>query len=127
MLVVSLYVQWCCLREASSNSENADEAPRIPPRVPTATRLSAYHGHNESHRPSTINQGFSPLQECLWELRDIKSVPSRFNVIVGCAEFGRSCFSEHALVIGKCNIFQCLVLVGAAETQSVGLWRPNIK
>jgi hypothetical protein len=57
-----IYVQWCCLREASSDSQNADEAPRTPPKFPTATRILAYRSHNEGHRPSTINQGFSPLQ-----------------------------------------------------------------
>jgi hypothetical protein len=56
-----IYVQWCCLREASSDSQNADEAPRTPPKIPTATRILAYRSHNEGHRPSTINQGFSPL------------------------------------------------------------------
>jgi hypothetical protein len=59
-----IYVQWCCLREASSDSQNADEAPRTPPKIPTATRILAYRSHNEGHRPSTINQGFSPLQMC---------------------------------------------------------------
>jgi hypothetical protein len=58
-----IYVQWCCLREASSDSQNADEALRTPPKIPTATRILAYRSHNEGHRPSTINQGFSPLQE----------------------------------------------------------------
>jgi hypothetical protein len=57
-----IYVQWCCLREASSDSQNADEAPRTPPKIPTAKRILAYRSHNEGHRPSTINQGFSPLQ-----------------------------------------------------------------
>jgi hypothetical protein len=57
-----IYVQWCCLREASSDSQNADEAPRTPSKIPTATRILAYRSHNEGHRPSTINQGFSPLQ-----------------------------------------------------------------
>jgi hypothetical protein len=50
-----IYVQWCCLREASSDSQNADEALRVPPRDPTATRLSAYYSYNEGHRLSTIN------------------------------------------------------------------------
>jgi hypothetical protein len=57
-----IYVEWCCLREASSNSESADEAPRVPPRDHTATRILAYHSHNEGHRPSTNHPGFSPLQ-----------------------------------------------------------------
>jgi hypothetical protein len=29
-----IYVQWCCLGEASSDSQNADEAPRTPPKIP---------------------------------------------------------------------------------------------
>jgi hypothetical protein len=34
-----IYVWWCCVREVSSNSENAEEAPRVPPRNTTPTRL----------------------------------------------------------------------------------------
>jgi hypothetical protein len=36
-----IYVQWCCLREASSDSQNADEAPRVPPRDPTLATTKA--------------------------------------------------------------------------------------
>jgi hypothetical protein len=50
-----IYVQWCCLREASSDSQNADEALRTLPKIPTAIRILAYRSHNEGHRPSTIN------------------------------------------------------------------------
>jgi hypothetical protein len=36
-----IYVQWCCLREVSSDSQNADEAPRVPPRGPTIATTKA--------------------------------------------------------------------------------------
>jgi WD40 repeat protein len=34
-----IYVWWCCVREASSNSQNAEEALRVLPRNTTLTRL----------------------------------------------------------------------------------------
>jgi hypothetical protein len=65
MLVVNTYIYPVVLSSRSfqrfpehrRSSENSTEDP-------TATRILAYRSHNEGHRPSTINQGFSPLQ---WE------------------------------------------------------------
>jgi hypothetical protein len=53
MLMVSLYMCSGAVFE------------KLPPKIPTATRILAYRSHNEGHRPSTINQGFSPLQGLL--------------------------------------------------------------
>jgi hypothetical protein len=36
-----IYVPWCCLREASSDSQNADEAPRVLLRGPTLATTKA--------------------------------------------------------------------------------------
>lgn len=67
------------------------------------------------------------ITECLWELRDIETVLSRFDVLSGCAELGQLILRDFTPAMGKCKIFQHLILVRTAETQSADVCSPNIK